>query len=47
MITVAVCDDEKYLMDQIRKLVSEFFRGKNTEASVVCFSNGEDRKSVV
>lgn len=42
MITVAVCDDEKYLMDQIRKLVSEFFRGKNTEASVVCFSNGED-----
>lgn len=42
MITVAVCDDEKYLMDQIRKLVSEFFRGKNTEASIVCFSNGED-----
>lgn len=42
MITVAICDDEKYLMDQIRKLVSEFFRGKNTEASIVCFSNGED-----
>lgn len=42
MITVAVCDDEKYLTDQIKKLVSEFFRGKNTEASVVCFSNGED-----
>lgn len=42
MITVAVCDDEKYLTDQIRKLVSDFFRGKNMEASVVCFSNGED-----
>lgn len=42
MITVAVCDDEKYLTDQINKLVSDFFRGKNTEASVVCFSNGED-----
>lgn len=42
MITIAVCDDEKYLTDQIRKLVSDFFRGKNMEASVVCFSNGED-----
>lgn len=42
MITVAVCDDEKYLTDQIKKLVSDFFRGKNMEASVVCFSNGED-----
>lgn len=42
MITIAVCDDEKYLTDQIRKLVSDFFRGKNMEVSIVCFSQGED-----
>lgn len=42
MITIAVCDDEKYTADQIRKQVSGFFRGKNMEASIVCFSGGEE-----
>lgn len=42
MITIAVCDDEKYTAEQIRKLVSVFFREKNMEALVVCFSGGEE-----
>ncbi|MDE6601929.1 MAG: LytTR family DNA-binding domain-containing protein [Lachnospiraceae bacterium] len=42
MITIAVCDDEKYTAEQIRKQVSGFFREKNMEASVVCFSGGEE-----
>lgn len=42
MITIAVCDDEKYTAEQIRKLVSGFFRVKNMEASIVCFSSGEE-----
>lgn len=42
MIRIAICDDEKQTADQIRKLVSGFFREKNMEASVVCFSGGEE-----
>ena len=42
MITIAICDDEKQTADQIRKMVSGFLRKKNMEASVVCFSGGED-----
>lgn len=42
MIRIAICDDEKQTADQIRKLVSRFFREKNMEASVVCFSGGEE-----
>lgn len=42
MIRIAICDDEKQTADQIRKLVSRFFREKNMESSVVCFSGGEE-----
>lgn len=42
MITIAICDDEKQTLDQIRKLVSVFFREKNMEVSIVCFSGGEE-----
>lgn len=42
MITIAICDDEKQTADQIRKLVSHFFRAKNMEISIVCFSGGEE-----
>ncbi len=40
MIHIAVCDDEPYMSEQIKALVSEFFRKKNREISL-------DRKSVV
>lgn len=42
MITIAVCDDEKYIVDQVKKLTIRFFRKKNMEASIVTFSGGEE-----
>lgn len=42
MITIAVCDDEKYIADQVKKLTAHFFREKNMEASIVWFSCGEE-----
>lgn len=42
MIRIAVCDDEKNMSDQIRKLVSDFFRAKNWEVSIRQFSCGEE-----
>ena len=42
MITIAVCDDEKYIADQVKKLAARFFREKNMEASIVWSSCGEE-----
>ena len=49
MIHIAVCDDEPYMSEQIKALVSEFFRKKNREICLRTFAGGEelDRKSVV
>lgn len=42
MICIAVCDDEKYMSDRIRTMVSDFFSGKNMETAILQFSCGED-----
>ena len=42
MIHIAVCDDEKNMSDQIRAMVSDFFRGKNAETVILQFSCGEE-----
>lgn len=42
MISVAICDDEKYMSDQIRKSVSDFFHKKNMEVMISQFSCGEE-----
>ncbi len=42
MIRIAVCDDEKSMSDQIRKMVSDFFRAKNREVSIRQFLSGEE-----
>lgn len=42
MIRIAICDDEKPMSDHIRKMTSDFFRGKNTEVSILQFSDGEE-----
>lgn len=42
MIRIVVCDDEKIMSDQIRKMVSDFFRAKNMEVSIRQFSSGEE-----
>ena len=42
MITIAICDDEKIIAEQIKRLASIFFRAKNMETSIICFSCGEE-----
>lgn len=42
MISVAICDDEKYMSDQIRKSVSDFFHRKNIEVTISQFPCGEE-----
>ena len=42
MIRIAICDDEKYMSDHIRTLVSDFFHKKNREISFRMFSSGEE-----
>lgn len=41
MIYIAICDDEKYISDQIKEMVSDFFRDKNMEISVSQFASAE------
>lgn len=42
MIHIAICDDEKYMSDKIRKMVFHFFHGKNIEVAITQFSCGEE-----
>lgn len=42
MIYIAICDDEKYMSDRIRTMVSGFFGRKNMEITVSQFSCGEE-----
>lgn len=42
MIHIAVCDDEKYMSDKIKAMVSDFFRRKNMEIAVFQFSSGAE-----
>ncbi len=42
VIRIAICDDDKYMSDHIRKLASEFFNRKNMEITIQQFSCGEE-----
>ncbi|MCI8637660.1 MAG: response regulator transcription factor [Coprococcus sp.] len=42
MIRIAICDDEKYMSDHIRTMVTGFFRRKNMETIILRFSSGEE-----
>ena len=42
MINIAVCDDEKYMSETIKKMAEDFFGKKNTDISVVEYSSGEE-----
>ena len=48
MIRIAICDDEKYMSDHIRAMVSDFFHKKNREVTdrypVSGYSNERDRR---
>lgn len=42
MLHIAICDDEKYMSDKIKTMVSDFFRRKNVGITVCQFANGEE-----
>lgn len=42
MIRIAICDDEKYMSDKIRAMVTNFFKRKNMEIAISQFSSGEE-----
>lgn len=42
MVYIAICDDEKYMSDNISAMASDFFRRKNMEVTITQFSNGEE-----
>lgn len=42
MIRIAVCDDEKYMSDMISVMVSDFFRKRNIDVSIIQFSGGKE-----
>lgn len=42
MLHIAICDDEKYMSDKIRTMVSDFFRRKSMEIEISQFSGGEE-----
>ncbi len=42
MIHIAICDDEKYISDNIKAFASKFFRKKNREIHLSTFSGGEE-----
>ncbi|MDE7132929.1 MAG: LytTR family DNA-binding domain-containing protein [Lachnospiraceae bacterium] len=42
MINIAVCDDEKCMIEKIEKMAEDFFRNKNTDISVAEYTSGEE-----
>ena len=42
MLRIAICDDEKYMSDKIKMMVSDYFREKNMDIVISQFSSGEE-----
>lgn len=42
MISIAICDDEKTILENIRKMVTDFFHSQNIEIKILLFSSGEE-----
>ncbi len=42
MIRVAVCDDEKYMADAVKKMAADFFRAQNIETVIEVFLSGKE-----
>lgn len=42
MIYIAICDDEQYMSDKIKEMISDFFHNRNIEISISQFSSGEE-----
>ncbi len=42
MLHIAICDDEKYMSDKIKMMVSDYFCEKNMDIVILQFSNGKE-----
>ncbi len=42
MLHIAICDDEKYMSDKIKRMASDFFGRKNMDIIISQFSSGEE-----
>ncbi len=42
MVHIAICDDEKYMSDKIKRMVSDFFCRKNIDIAISQFSSGKE-----
>ncbi|MCM1467995.1 MAG: LytTR family DNA-binding domain-containing protein [Alistipes sp.] len=42
MLSIAVCDDEEYMLDELEKNARGYFNAQNTKVKIVRFSGGED-----
>ena len=42
MLRIAICDDEKYMSDKIKMMVSDYFCEKNMDIVISQFSSGEE-----
>ena len=42
MIHIAICDDKKYMLDNMKKIISQFFKRKNIKIIILQFLNGEE-----
>ncbi len=42
MIRAAVCDDEKYMADAVKKMAADFFRAQNIETVIEVFLSGKE-----
>ncbi len=42
MLHIAICDDEKYMSDKIKRMVSDFFCRKNIDIAISQFSSGKE-----
>ena len=42
MIYIAICDDEKIILERIRQFVQDFFRTKNIQVRISLYLSGEE-----
>lgn len=42
MLYIAICDDEKYMLESLKNLVNDFFARSNTNIKIILFISGEE-----
>lgn len=42
MLYIAICDDEKYMLESLKNLVNDFFARSNINIKIILFTSGEE-----